>query len=125
MTKSEMFKNAHAFTKRLIQHHHVKGTYRELFAKSLKQWHKNMKAEKAEAMAKANKPVATEISEKFVTVKEWIIKKNLSYGQAIAVIDYADCYGKVLKETEKAVFVKFTSKLGIVTSWFPKSTLVK
>ncbi len=51
MTKSEMFKNAHAFTKRLIQHHHVKGTYRELFAKSLKQWHKNMKAEKAEAMA--------------------------------------------------------------------------
>ncbi len=67
MTKSEMFKNAHAFTKRLIQHHHVKGTYRELFAKSLKQWHKNMKAEKAEAMAKANKPVATEISEKFVT----------------------------------------------------------
>ena len=74
-------------------------------------------------MAKANKPVATEISEKFVTVKEWIIKKNLSYGQAIAVIDYADCYGKVLKETEKAVFVKFTSKLGIVKSWFPKSCL--
>lgn len=122
MTKSEIFKNAHAFTRTLIKQH-VKGTYRELFAKSLKQWHKNVKAEKAEAMAKANKPVATEVSEKFVTVKEWIIKKNLSYGQAIAVIDYADCYGKVLKETEKAVFVKFTSKLGIVKSWFPKSCL--
>lgn len=122
MTKSEMFKKAHAFTRILIQQR-VKGTYRELFAKSLKQWHKNVKAEKAEAMAKANKPVATEISEKFVTVKEWIIKKNLTSAQAIAVIDYADCYGKVLKETEKAVFVKFTSKLGIVKSWFPKSCL--
>lgn len=124
MTKSEMFKKAHAFTRILIQQR-VKGTYRELFAKSLKQWHKNVKAEKAEAMAKANKPVATEISEKFVTVKEWIIKKNLTSAQAIAVIDYADCYGKVLKETEKAVFVKFTSKLGIVKSWFPKSCLEK
>ena len=119
-----MFKKAHAFTRILIQQR-VKGTYRELFAKSLKQWHKNVKAEKAEAMAKANKPVATEISEKFVTVKEWIIKKNLTSAQAIAVIDYADCYGKVLKETEKAVFVKFTSKLGIVKSWFPKSCLEK
>ena len=124
MTKSEMFKKAHAFTRILIQQR-VKGTYRELFAKSLKQWHKNVKAEKAEAMAKANKPVATEISEKFVTVKEWIIKKNLTSAQAIAVIDYADCYGKVLKETEKAVFVKFTSKLGVVKSWFPKSCLEK
>ena len=122
MNKSEMFKKAHAFTRILIQQR-VKGTYRELFAKSLKQWHKNVKAEKAEAMTKANKSVVTEVSEKFVTVKEWIIKKNLSYGQAIAVIDYADCYGKVLKETEKAVFVKFTSKLGIVKSWFPKSCL--
>lgn len=120
MTKSEMFKKAHAFTRILIQQR-VKGTYRELFAKSLKQWHKNVKAEKAEA----TKAVATEISEKFVTVKEWIIKKNLTPSQAIAVIDYADCYGKVLKETEKAVFVKFTSKLGIVKSWFPKSCLEK
>ena len=118
MNKSEMFKKAHAFTRILIQQR-VKGTYRELFAKSLKQWHKNAKAEKAEA----TKAVATEVSEKFVTVKEWIIKKNLTSAQAIAVIDYADCYGKVLKETEKAVFVKFTSKLGIVKSWFPKSCL--
>ena len=55
-----------------------------------------------------------------VTVKEWIINKNLTNDESYAVIS-SGCTGKVEKETDKAVQVKFSTKFGIIKMWTPKS----
>ena len=122
MNRSEIFKHAHQMAKNPLQVLANK-SYRERLSFGLRRAYAIAKAEIVKA-SNAAKAVAVK-SNQVVTVAEWIVKKNLSGSQSMVVIDYCDCQGTVERETEKAVFVRFYSKFGVIKSWFPKSTLVK
>lgn len=123
MNKSEIFKFAHNHVK-FLKRMHVKGTYRELLSKGLKRAYAVAK-DAARKSLEALTVTSSSMINTIVEISDWIIKKNLTSNEATVVINYADCAGTVERETEKAVFVRFNSKMGVVKSWFPKSTLVK
>lgn len=54
-----------------------------------------------------------------VKIERWIIEKNLSENEISALQNNNE--GFVEKETEKAYFVKFSTKFGTIKSWFPKN----
>lgn len=56
-------------------------------------------------------------------VPAWIIRKNLSNDEAYAVLNECDAMA-VVRETEKAKLVKFSTNYGNVEMWTPKSVLV-
>lgn len=56
-------------------------------------------------------------------VPTWIIRKNLDQNEQYAVIN--ECEGmSVVRETEKAQLVRFSTPYGNVQMWTPKSVLV-
>lgn len=57
-------------------------------------------------------------------VPMWIIEKNLQSEEVLAIV-CGHPTTKVLKETEKAVNVMFTTDFGNIFMWCPKSVLVK
>ena len=56
-------------------------------------------------------------------VPAWIIRKNLTNEEAYAVLNECDSM-KVVRETEKAQLVEFSTNYGLVKMWTPKSVLV-
>lgn len=57
-----------------------------------------------------------------MTIKSWFLQKNFDNNERL-VINTALMGNdiEIVKETEKAVFVKFNSDYGIISSWIPKS----
>ena len=55
-----------------------------------------------------------------MTVKTWFVNKEFSQQEryAISTVDPI-----VVKETEKAVFLKWPTKFGVIKKWVPKSCL--
>ena len=59
-----------------------------------------------------------------VTVKSWFISNNVNLtSQEKTAIKFEAYFGKVIKETEKAVQVLFSTDFGNVKLWTPKSCL--
>lgn len=55
-----------------------------------------------------------------LVVKKWIVRKNLSLNEVFAVEEIG-CEGVVVRETEKAVNLKFKTNYGNIYMWCPKS----
>lgn len=62
-------------------------------------------------------------SQNIFGVPAWIINKNLTNEEAYAVLNECDSM-KVVRETEKAQLVEFSTNYGRVKMWTPKSVLV-
>jgi len=59
-----------------------------------------------------------------VTVKSWFISNNENLtSQEKTAIKFEAYFGKVIKETEKAVQILFSTDFGNVKLWTPKSCL--
>lgn len=56
-------------------------------------------------------------------VPAWLIRKNLTNAEAYAVLNECDRM-TVVRETEKAQLVEFSTNYGKVRMWTPKSVLV-
>lgn len=107
MTKSTLFKNAWTFAKQGAKK--FGGSAKEYFAEALK---------KAWAFLKEfNTPGFSTGLE----IKQWFVNKNFTQQEKM-VINSSD--REVVKETEKAVQILFSSKYGNLTKWVPKSCLV-
>lgn len=124
MTKSEIFKQAHTWTKKAFDDGRAEGSYLAHFSKFLKV---------AYQVAKANVPADCvafgSTNSQFKGVKIWFAAKT--YG--IGCKSDREAQGKlavrmmkeieVAKETEKAVLLTFKTPMGEGNQWFPKSVL--
>lgn len=60
---------------------------------------------------------------KVVKLADWFVSKNFPQSKAQAIKNGATF--EVVKETEKAVFLKIITDFGVFTSWSPKSVCNK
>lgn len=54
-------------------------------------------------------------------VKKWFLMQKFTQGERYAISVADDCFS--LRETEKAVLLKWITKFGNIESWIPKSCL--
>lgn len=125
MTKSEIFKLAHTWTKKAFEDNRAEGFYLAHFSKFLKRAYQIAKqAVPEDAVAFGSS------STKFKGVKIWFAAKEYGMGRKaqreaqgkLAVKMMNDV--EVQKETEKAVLLTFNTAYGESKKWFPKSVLV-
>lgn len=98
-------------------------TAENIILKNAEFFKKNMGLSDEEAMAKA-RSLAAELENSAATIRvaRWFLQKNFSQSERL-VIDCADS-AEVVKETEKAVRIKWTSDHGAFFAWVPRSCLV-
>lgn len=97
-------------------------TAENIIQKNAEFFKKNMGLSDEEAMDKARSLAAElENSAPVLRVARWFILKTFSQSERL-VIDCSDS-AEVVKETEKAVRIKWTSDHGAVFGWVPKSCL--
>lgn len=121
MTKSEIFKQAHAWTKKAFEDGRAEGSYLAHFSKFLK-----VAYQVAKAIVPNDCVAFGSTNSKFKGVKVWFAAKTYGGGRKeqgnLAVRMMREI--EVSKETEKAVLLTFKTPMGEGSQWFPKSVLV-
>lgn len=127
MTKKTLMKTAHRIAKEIVN---FVGDYQIALSFAMKYvWNAAKHGKKRfgdlamiNAIVKLTTPKKT-AKESVDGVPAWIIRKNLDQNEAYAVLN--ECEGSsVIRETEKAILVKFQTPYGNVEMWSPKSVLV-
>lgn len=128
MTKRNMMRYAHELAKLLVAH---TGDYQIALSFALKEvWRQVKLYDKKRftknsimsAYARLRQPRRKSVQNIF-GIPTWLIRKNLTNAEAYAVLN--ECYNmKVVRETEKAQLVEFSTNYGRVRMWTPKSVLV-
>lgn len=129
MKKSQMFKSAHRIAKGIVE---STGNYQIAFSIALKEvWRQVKKYDKKrfgwEAIYSAQirlteTPKQKQQSEYVKGVPTWIICKNLSEQEAYVVCSTTNSID-IVRETEKAELISFSTDFGCVKMWTPKSVL--
>jgi len=131
MTKRNMMKYAHQLAKKLVERTKnyqialslaLKEVWRQVKLYNKKRFTKYSLATAYDRLVQPQMTGKNKEADVF-GVPEWIIRKNLDVNEACAVINECDSMS-VVRETEKAQLVKFSTNYGYVTMWTPKSVLV-
>lgn len=126
MTKKTLMKIAHRIAKEIV---YKVGDYQIALSMAMKYvWNANKCGKKRfgeMAMLNAVVKLTTRKvsnSDCVGNIPAWIIRKNLDQNEAYAVLN--ECDGvQTIRETEKAVLVRFNTSYGYVEMWSPKSVL--
>src|SRR5690625_3068838 len=129
MTKKNMMRYAHQLAKKLVKETEnyqialsfaLKEIWRQVKLYDKKRF---TKGSIATAYARLRQPRHDNSNDNVYGVPTWIIRKNLDQNEQYAVIN--ECEGmSVVRETEKAQLVEYTTNYGKITMWTPKSVLV-
>lgn len=129
MTKRNMMRYAHELAKLLVAH---TGDYQIALSFALKEvWRQVKLYDKKRftknsimsAYARLRQPRRNNNTQNVFGVPAWLIRNNLTNAEAYAVLN--ECYSmKVVRETEKAQLVEFSTNYGKIKMWTPKSVLV-
>lgn len=125
MTKSEIFKMAHKWTKKAFKDGRAEGSYLAHFSKFLKRAY-----QVATVSVPADCVAFGSTKSQFKGVKLWFATKEYGVsgrkadreGQATLAVKMMSNVS-VERETEKAVLLTFDTALGQGSQWFPKSVL--
>lgn len=132
MTKKNMMRYAHKLAKKLVE---KTEDYQMALSLALKEIWRQVKLYDKKRFTKYSLATAfLRLTEPQFSFKEeaasdvfgvpaWIINKNLSSDQSYAVLNECDNMS-VVRETEKAQLVEFSTNYGNVEMWTPKSVLV-
>lgn len=128
MTKRNMMKYAHQLAKLLVEE---TGDYQIALSFALKEVWRQVKLYDKKRFTK-NSIMSAYVrlrhprrnnNQNVFGIPTWIIRKNLTNEEAYAVLNECDSM-KVVRETEKAQLVEFSTNYGLVKMWTPKSVLV-
>ena len=131
MTKRNMMRYAHQIAKRIVE---KVGDYQIALSLALKEVWRQIKLYNKKRFTKYSLQTAADrLTQPQMSgygkqadvygVPAWIIRKNLNQSEAYAVMNETNSMS-VVRETEKAQLVEFTTNHGNVTMWTPKSVLV-
>ena len=120
LDQAGIFKQAHQWTKQAFKDGRAEGSYQAWFAEYLRRAYAHntsIKADYTEYKACQNRP------EYIQDVPVWLLSKNLDRQEMQAMDTAYD--RETVRETAKAMLVRFLTDYGNITCWVPKSVIKK